>query len=62
LVTPGIREPGTDVGDQERVEGPAAAIAAGSNLLVVGRPIRDAQDPLAAAERFRLAIAGAQTS
>lgn len=62
LVTPGIREPGTDVGDQERVEGPADAIAAGSNLLVVGRPIRDAKDPLAAAVRFRTAIAGAQAS
>jgi len=62
LATPGIREPGTEVGDQERVEAPAAAIAAGSNLLVVGRPIRDALDPVAAAERFRLAIAGALTS
>lgn len=60
LVTPGIREAGDETGDQERVEGPANAIAAGSDLLVVGRPIRDAVDPLAAAVRFRLAIAGAQ--
>ncbi len=57
LVTPGIREPGAARGDQQRTEGPAEAIAAGSNLLVVGRPIRDASDPAAAARRFRHLIA-----
>lgn len=62
LVTPGIREPGADKGDQQRTEGPAQAIAAGSNLIVVGRPIRDAADPLAAARRFRLAVAGARAT
>jgi orotidine-5'-phosphate decarboxylase len=46
LVTPGIRfasSPGAD--DQKRVGRPADAIVAGSSLLVVGRPIRDAADP-----------------
>lgn len=50
LVTPGIRpagSPGSD--DQKRVGTPADAIRAGSSLLVVGRPIRDAADPAAAA-------------
>lgn len=49
LVTPGIRPAGADAGDQKRVATPASAIADGADLLVVGRPIRDAADPLAAA-------------
>lgn len=49
LVTPGIRPSGADHGDQKRVGTPADAIRAGSSLLVVGRPIRDAADPAAAA-------------
>jgi orotidine-5'-phosphate decarboxylase len=49
LVTPGIRPAGASVGDQKRVATPALAIAAGADLLVVGRPIRDAADPLGAA-------------
>lgn len=49
LVTPGIRPAGAGAGDQKRVATPAAAIADGADLLVVGRPIRDAADPLAAA-------------
>lgn len=49
LVTPGIRPAGADAGDQKRVATPAQAIADGADLLVVGRPIRDAADPLAAA-------------
>ncbi len=49
LVTPGIRPAGATAGDQKRVMTPELAIAAGSNMLVVGRPIRDASDPTAAA-------------
>ncbi|HEY0466657.1 MAG TPA: orotidine-5'-phosphate decarboxylase [Polyangiaceae bacterium] len=50
LVTPGIR-PASSAGsdDQKRTGTPEAAILAGSSLLVVGRPIRDAADPAAAA-------------
>jgi len=50
LVTPGIRPAGTEAGDQKRVMSPAAAIAAGADYLVVGRPIIAASDPQAAAE------------
>jgi orotidine-5'-phosphate decarboxylase len=49
VVCPGVRPAGADVADQVRVMTPAAAIAAGADYLVVGRPIRDAADPLAAA-------------
>jgi orotidine-5'-phosphate decarboxylase len=51
LVTPGIRPSasGRCIDDQKRTGSPANAIGAGSNLLVVGRPIRDAADPRAAA-------------
>ena len=49
LVTPGIRLAGPAGDDQKRIATPATAIADGSSLLVVGRPIRDASDPSAAA-------------
>ena len=49
LCTPGIRPAGSAKGDQARVESPAAAIRAGANLLVIGRPIYEATDPAAAA-------------
>ncbi len=57
LVTPGIRPPGADVGDQKRVATPAAAAAAGATHLVVGRPVLEARDPRAAAESLRRAMA-----
>lgn len=53
LVTPGIRPAGGDLGDQSRVATPAAAVAAGADYLVVGRPITAAADPRAAAEAIR---------
>ena len=49
LVVPGIRPEGSDAGDQRRTKTPAAAIAAGADYIVVGRPITDARDPRAAA-------------
>jgi orotidine-5'-phosphate decarboxylase len=56
LVTPGIRPSGADVGDQKRVMTPADAIAAGTDLLVVGRPIRDAADPGRAAAEIECQV------
>ena len=53
LVTPGIRPAGGDLGDQSRVATPGAAVAAGADYLVVGRPITAAVDPRAAAEAIR---------
>ncbi|MBV8547009.1 MAG: orotidine-5'-phosphate decarboxylase [Acidobacteria bacterium] len=49
LVVPGIRTDGSEAGDQRRTMTPAAAIAAGADYIVVGRPITDASDPRAAA-------------
>jgi len=48
LVTPGIRPANSDTGDQRRVATPAAAMASGSSYLVIGRPITQHNDPLAA--------------
>ncbi|MDH5408774.1 MAG: orotidine-5'-phosphate decarboxylase [Gammaproteobacteria bacterium] len=48
LVTPGIRPAGSDTGDQKRIMTPAEAISAGSDYLVIGRPITQAKDPMAA--------------
>ncbi|KAA6209128.1 orotidine-5'-phosphate decarboxylase [Avibacterium paragallinarum] len=45
LITPGIRPIGADFGDQRRVMTPAAAIQAGSDYLVIGRPITQAENP-----------------
>ncbi|MBT5901128.1 MAG: orotidine-5'-phosphate decarboxylase [Opitutaceae bacterium] len=50
LVTPGVRPTGADHGDQARVMTPADAARAGSTHIVVGRPITQAPDPLAAAQ------------
>jgi orotidine-5'-phosphate decarboxylase len=49
IVTPGVRPAGSALGDQKRVATPARAIADGANHIVVGRPVRDAPDPRAAA-------------
>ncbi len=52
LVVPGIRPEGEDQHDHKRSVTPAAAIAAGADYLVVGRPIRDAISPEKAAEKI----------
>jgi orotidine-5'-phosphate decarboxylase len=57
LVTPGIRPAGAETGDQKRVTTPAAAIAAGADYLVVGRPIIAADEPKAAAAAIVAEIA-----
>lgn len=50
IVCPGVRPAGADADDQRRVSTPDAAMRAGADYLVIGRPIRDAADPVAAAD------------
>jgi orotidine-5'-phosphate decarboxylase len=50
IVTPGIRPQGSDTQDQARAATPSAAIEAGADYLVVGRPITRAANPRAAAD------------
>lgn len=50
LVTPGIRPAGAEKGDQTRIATPGMAIKAGADLLVIGRPISEAPDPVAAVD------------
>lgn len=50
IVTPGVRPAFAALNDQKRVMSPAEAVKAGSDYLVIGRPIGDAPDPAAAAE------------
>ncbi|MCZ3387472.1 MAG: orotidine-5'-phosphate decarboxylase, partial [Actinomycetia bacterium] len=52
LITPGVRPAGAPVGDQRRVATPRQALAAGADLLVVGRPITGAEDRAGAAARL----------
>jgi orotidine-5'-phosphate decarboxylase len=59
VVTPGIRPGGARAGDQARAATPAAALAAGADLLVVGRPIIEAPDPAAAARAILREMEGA---
>lgn len=58
-VTPGIRPSGSAADDQQRTMTPAAAVAAGADYLVIGRPITKAADPLAALAAINAEIAGA---
>jgi orotidine-5'-phosphate decarboxylase len=59
VITPGVRMAADAAGDQKRVATPDEAIAAGADMLVVGRPINAAPDPRAAARRYAEAIAAA---
>jgi orotidine-5'-phosphate decarboxylase len=61
LVTPGIRPAGAASGDQKRIMTPSAAIAAGADYLVVGRPILDVPDPRGAATAIVAEIAASRT-
>lgn len=58
LVVPGIRSGGASTGDQKRVMTPADAARAGADVLVVGRPISAAADPLLAAQAIRHELTG----
>lgn len=49
VVTPGVRPEGSPAGDQKRVMTPRQARAAGADLVVIGRPLRDSQNPAATA-------------
>lgn len=55
-VTPGIRPIGGDAGDQKRVVDVAQAFKNGADYIVVGRPVRDAKDPRAAAQAIQRTI------
>lgn len=57
LVVPGIRPEGSALGDQVRVMTPQAAVQAGADYIVVGRPITQAADPARAAAEIASAIA-----
>ena len=59
IVTPGVRPAGAALDDQKRVVTPAAAIGAGADHLVVGRPVIAAADPAAAARAIHAEIASA---
>jgi orotidine-5'-phosphate decarboxylase len=56
LVTPGIRPAGADNQDQKRVMTPGEAVARGSSYLVIGRPITQAKNPMAALEAIEAEI------
>jgi orotidine-5'-phosphate decarboxylase len=60
IVTPGIRPEGASQGDQARPATPAAARALGADYLVVGRPITEARDPVAAAAAIVAEMAAAR--
>jgi len=59
IVTPGIRPEGSALDDQARTLTPRAAVVAGADFLVIGRPVIKATDPLAAAESILMQMEGA---
>jgi len=52
IVTPGIRHPSDKRDDQKRTLSPKEAITAGANYLVIGRPIKEAKDPIEAVQKI----------
>jgi orotidine-5'-phosphate decarboxylase len=58
LVVPGVRPAGSARGDQSRVATPGEAVRAGADVIVVGRPLRDAADPIAAARAIAAELPG----
>ena len=61
LVIPGVRPSGANVGDQKRVMTPGAAVRAGADYIVVGRPISGAPNPAAAARAINAETSHAET-
>jgi orotidine-5'-phosphate decarboxylase len=61
LVTPGIRPQGEAARDQRRISTPGEALARGSDLLVVGRPLTQAADPEAALEALAAELRAAES-
>lgn len=57
IVTPGVRPAGSAKGDQSRVATPAQAFENGASHIVVGRPITQAEDPVAAFEAIAAELA-----
>ena len=58
IVTPGVRPAGGELGDQKRVMTPRQAMEAGADILVMGRPITAAPDPVQAARHIAAELAG----
>jgi len=56
LITPGVRPSGSSSGDQSRVATPEQALAAGADLLVIGRPLTAAADPAQAAAELAVSL------
>jgi orotidine-5'-phosphate decarboxylase len=56
LVVPGVRPAGAARGDQARVATPREAVRAGADVLVIGRPLRDAADPAGAARAIAASL------
>ena len=52
IITPGVRPQWSEKGDQKRIATPQSAIRSGADLLVIGRPISKAPDPVQAIERI----------
>jgi orotidine-5'-phosphate decarboxylase len=57
LITPGIRPQGSDSNDQTRIMTPKAAMLAGSDYLVIGRPITQSSDPVLTLQNINAELA-----